>query len=570
MSSAEAEYVAAAGCCAQVFWIKSQLANYDVLYDKEMVRAALATLGLVNENDTSISSTDLANSSPLKMRYFSPIWKVLMLYIVKCLGGEAYKNDNLKTFKPYHISATSFKTPFENEVPLTAYMCKVTNISPDPIKSLIPPYGEVITNDIADKSLSRTNVQPVTLESSSSPQVTDTQPAKELATIANATQSINAFKSAKELGNHLEPVNAEKVQESIFEYEVKDYRITSIRNISFEELFNQHENKDADKENYESPFDIESKIKFIGKEVLMTTEHKEELSKTDEDTTNKVTNELVDIANSQDDNLNASANKPPYSSKFDKHVKKTLKAQVPDLIQKPLNKELNALNTLEYNRMADLQKKPIKEINTKVGISVQRSIRKEVKPSETKTDDETHTDAQGEHSGEQAPLISTALVVQSSEEKPPVKKVKLFVLEFIIISLTPLNSIMPLEIRPLVIINNIPFDQCTTNLFSLSSSKFFSNSSLIVANKGKDEIQETSNNDKLNQLMPFMDEGGLAPKMPNLQQFGTSTENQITIKDVKAQMEEIKRLTALKHEKEEYEKRLKVLTPKELEVQAVD
>ncbi|GKA10286.1 retrovirus-related pol polyprotein from transposon TNT 1-94 [Tanacetum coccineum] len=34
MSSAEAEYVAAAGCCAQVHWIKSQLADYDVLYDK--------------------------------------------------------------------------------------------------------------------------------------------------------------------------------------------------------------------------------------------------------------------------------------------------------------------------------------------------------------------------------------------------------------------------------------------------------------------------------------------------------------------------------------------------------
>ncbi|GJS95657.1 retrovirus-related pol polyprotein from transposon TNT 1-94 [Tanacetum coccineum] len=34
MSSAKAEYVAVAGCCAQVLWIKSQLADYDVLYDK--------------------------------------------------------------------------------------------------------------------------------------------------------------------------------------------------------------------------------------------------------------------------------------------------------------------------------------------------------------------------------------------------------------------------------------------------------------------------------------------------------------------------------------------------------
>ncbi|GJV18548.1 retrovirus-related pol polyprotein from transposon TNT 1-94 [Tanacetum coccineum] len=34
MSSAKAEYVAVVGCCAQVLWIKSQLADYDVLYDK--------------------------------------------------------------------------------------------------------------------------------------------------------------------------------------------------------------------------------------------------------------------------------------------------------------------------------------------------------------------------------------------------------------------------------------------------------------------------------------------------------------------------------------------------------
>ncbi|GJW56210.1 hypothetical protein Tco_0102941 [Tanacetum coccineum] len=53
--------------------------------------------------------------------------------------------------------------------------------------------------------------------------------------------------------------------------------------------------------------------------------------------------------------------------KFDKHVKKTLKAQVPDLILKPLNKELNVLNTLENNRIVDLQKKLTKAIKTTIG-----------------------------------------------------------------------------------------------------------------------------------------------------------------------------------------------------------
>ncbi|GKC66714.1 hypothetical protein Tco_1099312 [Tanacetum coccineum] len=34
MSSAEAEYVAAAGCYANILWMKSQLTNYDIIYEK--------------------------------------------------------------------------------------------------------------------------------------------------------------------------------------------------------------------------------------------------------------------------------------------------------------------------------------------------------------------------------------------------------------------------------------------------------------------------------------------------------------------------------------------------------
>ncbi|GJR53826.1 retrovirus-related pol polyprotein from transposon TNT 1-94 [Tanacetum coccineum] len=37
MSSVEAEYVIVVGCCAQVLWIKIQLADYDVLYEKVLI-----------------------------------------------------------------------------------------------------------------------------------------------------------------------------------------------------------------------------------------------------------------------------------------------------------------------------------------------------------------------------------------------------------------------------------------------------------------------------------------------------------------------------------------------------
>ncbi|GKB14436.1 hypothetical protein Tco_0848359 [Tanacetum coccineum] len=36
MSSAKADYVAAAGCCAKILWMKSQLTDYDIIYEKHI------------------------------------------------------------------------------------------------------------------------------------------------------------------------------------------------------------------------------------------------------------------------------------------------------------------------------------------------------------------------------------------------------------------------------------------------------------------------------------------------------------------------------------------------------
>ncbi|GJT47292.1 retrovirus-related pol polyprotein from transposon TNT 1-94 [Tanacetum coccineum] len=69
--------------------------NYVSLPSNETVRAGLATLGLIDKNDTSLSSSDLFNSSLLKMRYFSLKWRVLIQYIVKSLGGMQGSHDQL-------------------------------------------------------------------------------------------------------------------------------------------------------------------------------------------------------------------------------------------------------------------------------------------------------------------------------------------------------------------------------------------------------------------------------------------------------------------------------------------
>nr|GEX41842.1 hypothetical protein [Tanacetum cinerariifolium] len=117
----------------------------------------------------------------------------------------------------------------------------------------------------------------------------------------------------------------------------------------------------------------------------------------------------------------------------------------------------------------------------------------------------------GEHASEHAPTTLTALIVQSPSEEPPAKKLKFMLEDFSIPSPTYLNSI-----RPPTVINNIPFEKFSANLFSSSSSEFSLTSPVKVDKKGKGKAQ-VIDDDQLKQLLPFMDEGGSDPKLPNLQ-----------------------------------------------------
>ncbi|GJX36186.1 hypothetical protein Tco_0247743 [Tanacetum coccineum] len=213
-------------------------------------------------------------------------------------------------------------------------------------------------------------------------------------------------------------------------------------------------------------------------------------------------------------------------------VKTVLTVGAPKLIIKPLTKELIALNTLETNRMVDLQKKltkATKAIHNKVGRVVQRSVQANVKSvrkevtvvcellkycitmldkadvnvrdlvdlirelvilidieaSSSKASPKGEKKAQGEPSTRQNTQIpeqtSTVLVVHSLEEKgleekpvedePLFKKLRFLVSNPNIPSPTSLKSLIPQGIRPPVVIN-MPLDQFTDSLFNTSSSKF--------------------------------------------------------------------------------------------------
>ncbi|GJU09534.1 hypothetical protein Tco_1131930 [Tanacetum coccineum] len=61
MSSAEAEYVAAAGCCANILWMKSQLTDYDIFYEKVPIFYDNTSAIAISNNPVLHSRTKLSD-----------------------------------------------------------------------------------------------------------------------------------------------------------------------------------------------------------------------------------------------------------------------------------------------------------------------------------------------------------------------------------------------------------------------------------------------------------------------------------------------------------------------------
>ncbi|GKC99190.1 hypothetical protein Tco_1169465, partial [Tanacetum coccineum] len=304
---------------------------------KETVKVDLVTLGLTDGNDTSLSSSDLINSSlgshdqqmPLhpvtdkKERKSNISYTRYLSLIMEHMLGEAYINENLKTLKPHHITALSFKPILENETALTSHGCKVAKLSPDPIKSLLPPSGEVNADDSADKSSFETSMQlviqpkaptnlktkkkqiPPASKPKSSKQVKDlppkkqvdeTQPIVETVATADATQNLGASESTEDQENQPRTADAEKVtvlnirgtarnhsQTSLGESgddterleipdvldqkdkeTVQESGFIAIEDVTFKQIMDEFDSKtQGAQENAESPYDIESEIKII-------------------------------------------------------------------------------------------------------------------------------------------------------------------------------------------------------------------------------------------------------------------------------------------------------------------
>ncbi|GJV48409.1 retrovirus-related pol polyprotein from transposon TNT 1-94 [Tanacetum coccineum] len=320
------------------------------------------------------------------------------------------------------------------------------------------------------------------------------------------------------------------VQEHINKEVVDDSGIKSLGNVNFDELYRTDETRDAN----ESPFDTKSEIMFIKKEVPKTTvdndqgikavhqtmQHDDALiiQEADSDLESMPDDELKSISRFKagDDDEDANFENKAELSKTDKATVDyigwltKLRTQYPELILKPLNREFNALNTMESRRFVMLQKKLGKTIRTTVGKFVRRNVKKYI--------------------GEVNELLRELVRLMD---------------------LAPASS-----------------KAAAKGEKDFGSSEYSPTPPLKVVDKGKGIA---SKDDQIKQIMPLTDEGGSALSFSNLNQFRATGEGQMTLEDAKAQMEEIKRLAELKAGKEKLEKKLKrLMTAQELKVQAAE
>ncbi|GJR55107.1 retrovirus-related pol polyprotein from transposon TNT 1-94 [Tanacetum coccineum] len=231
---------------------------------KGTVRARLATLGLTDKDKPSLTSTKLVNSSPLKLNF--KIGKRIgrrmfstqdISLVLEQLLGDNYHDASLTVLKPYQILATSFQTPLASEVSLTSHMLKVAKLSKEPEESLILPSEGVNAEESADKSQSKTNVQPLSQPKAPTarkprkekiPSSSQPKHAEEFVVVADATKSLDASESTEVQGIQPSTAETEKVLDQIVEEK---------------EIAEEHPLIIPSDGVSEGPYDTESKIKFI-------------------------------------------------------------------------------------------------------------------------------------------------------------------------------------------------------------------------------------------------------------------------------------------------------------------
>ncbi|GJW77947.1 retrovirus-related pol polyprotein from transposon TNT 1-94 [Tanacetum coccineum] len=341
-------------CCAEVLWIKSQLADYDVLYDKcedgiIAFNNAVALLEHTNDlyhpmlsflSNCCISTALTIQPSAIYVEYLKEFW-----YIAKVDEATKTITFSLSSFeKPLSFTQDEFISAiaypyvkmlfhYPNKETVRAGLATLGLFDKDKptlsstILSLILSSEKMNADDDTNKPLSGTTVQPITqikaptdkkqrkkrtlssstpsapkiiMKSSSTTQVVDTQSAEVLGATVDITKSLDTSELAEELRNQPSTADVTKVQEQNVETEVKSSGLTSHGDVTFEQLIDEYDKKhSATAEESESPYDTESEIKRV-EELADSDLHLMPNDESEEATADNILDELTDFKASAD------------------------------------------------------------------------------------------------------------------------------------------------------------------------------------------------------------------------------------------------------------------------------
>ncbi|GJU58297.1 retrovirus-related pol polyprotein from transposon TNT 1-94 [Tanacetum coccineum] len=297
----KALYVAAAGCYAQVIWIKSQLADYDVLYDKVLIFCDNTSAIAISNNLVLHSRTkhidirefwytDKADTTTKIITFTLSCFDKPLLFDLDVFSFviELKPSENFVSSPPKETVKAGLATLglFNEKNPELSstdlinsslpsfskrHMFKVADLSPEPLQTLIPPSGEVNADDIADKSLSRTSVPPVTqpkaptvkrLRKKKIPSLTQPKVSPTNRIETSSPSPATHPQSTEEFVATADPPRC--LEASELAEEKKDVGAHSLEVPTFEQLMDEvnKQNKSMS-ETPESPYDTESGIKFI-------------------------------------------------------------------------------------------------------------------------------------------------------------------------------------------------------------------------------------------------------------------------------------------------------------------
>ncbi|GKC97817.1 hypothetical protein Tco_1168092, partial [Tanacetum coccineum] len=257
-------------------------------------------------------------------------------------------------------------------------------------------------------------------------------------------------------------------------------------------------------------------------------------------------------------------------SSITKHVSDSIQSTVPLIVTNTLKEQMSGLLS---DALKDILPQLIKD---SIKSSVSESIVEELPQVEAQGEQPS---AQVVPNARQVPPVNEekALVLHTLEEKsseedtsgkketddePPAKKLKFLIPSSSISSPTPLKTIMPDPPKFSKAIK-MTLDQFIKHL-SKTTSSIFSSTPPKEPTLPKDQIplrdkskgKSITTEDPLKDIMPFMEEGGPAPKISSLKSFVIPKEP-LSKEKVMAQLKEIKRLAYLKAEKDKSEKFLK-------------